>query len=174
MRSTLEENKRALIILFTEGRKNLLTLAGKIPINLQDQVFLGAWSIRDILAHLIGWDYSNLEAVRAIASSRLPAFYEFIDKDWHTYNARLVDMHKKGDIPDLVQGGQASQKTLIDRLSDLSAKELYKDHGVRYRGYKVIIARLIEAETRDEIVHLEQIRSFVASIPAGDRKAGLV
>jgi hypothetical protein len=174
MRSNLEVNKRALIIRFTGGRKNLFTLAGQIPISLQDQVFLGAWSIRDILAHLIGWDYSNLEAVQAIASSRLPAFYEFIDKDWQTYNARLVNIYKKGDVPDLVQVGQASQKNLVDRLSDLSAKELYKDHGVRYRGYKVIIARLIEAETRDEIVHLEQIRSFVASIPAGDRKAGLV
>ncbi len=170
MRSTPEEKRKALVDGFVEGRENLFILAGQFPIHLQDQVFLGTWSIRDLLAHLIGWDYSNLESIQAISTSRLPPFYEFIDKDWQTYNARLVGMYKKGDVSDLVQAGRASQKVLVDRLADLPAEDFYKDHGVRYRGYKVTIARLIEAETRDELVHLEQLNSFIATISATERQ----
>ncbi len=165
MRSTPEEKKRTLLVGFVEGRRNLFSLAEQIHIRLQDQVFLGTWSIRDMLAHLIGWDYSNLEAIQAILSSRLPAFYGFIDKDWRSYNARLVDMYKKGDVPDLIQAGRVSMKVLVERLAELPANDIYKDHGVRYRGYKVTIARLVEAETKDEVVHLEQIQGFLATIP---------
>jgi hypothetical protein len=32
--------------------------------------------------------------------------------------------------------------------------------GVRFRGYKVMIQRLLEAETEDEQTHLQQIAYF--------------
>jgi hypothetical protein len=167
MRSTPEEKRAALLDAFIAGRRELCALAGEIPLHVQEQVFLGTWSMLDLFAHLVGWDQANLEAVLAVSAGRLPAFYQRIDRDWQTYNAHLVSKYKRGTLPDLVRAARASQDKLVDRLASLPAKDLYRDFGVRQRGYKVTIARLIEAETRDEKVHLEQARGFVATIRAG-------
>jgi hypothetical protein len=164
MRSTVDEKKQMLLSSLVEVRQQLLDTASCIPLEQHEQVFLGIWSIRDLLAHLIGWDYSNIEAIKAVSEGRLPAFYAHIDKDWHSYNAHLVSLHKKGTVTDLIKNAQVSQRALVDRLTITPARELFQDNGVRYRGYKVTIARLIEAETEDEEVHSEQIKEFVAEI----------
>jgi hypothetical protein len=164
MGATADEKKRDLLSGFIDVRRNLLAFSAQIPFEQQEQVFLGTWSIQDLLAHVIGWDYSNLEAIQAVFASRLPAFYEYIDKDWRSYNARLVSLYKKGTLPDLIKAAQASQDALIDRLTPIPAKDLFHDYGVRFRGYKVTIARLIEADTKDVTTHLEQVKEFVAKI----------
>jgi hypothetical protein len=168
MRSTVDDKKQELLSGFIEVRRNLLALSAQIPLDGQERVFLGIWSIRDLLAHLIGWDYSNLEAIQMVSEGRLPAFYEYIDKDWRSYNARLVDLYKKGTLPDLIQAAQVSQGALIDRLIPIPAKDLFHDYGVRFRGYKVTIARLIQADTKDVKAHLEQVKEFVAKISTNE------
>jgi hypothetical protein len=40
------------------------------------------------------------------------------------------------------------------------AEEFDRDSGVRYKRYKVTIARLLQAETRDEKTHHKQIEEF--------------
>jgi hypothetical protein len=46
-------------------------------------------------------------------------------------------------------------------LKSLPDGDIFKDRGVRYKGYILTIARLIVAETKDEKVHLSQIKDFV-------------
>jgi hypothetical protein len=164
MRSTVDEKKQKLLSSLVEARQQLLDTASSIPIERHEQVFLGIWSIKDLLAHLIGWDYSNIEAIKAVSEGRLPEFYAHIDKDWHSYNAHLVSLHKKGTVADLIKNAQASQRALVDQLTIIPARELFQENGVRYRGYKVTIARLIEAETEDEEVHSVQVKEFVTRI----------
>jgi hypothetical protein len=164
MRSTVDEKKQMLLSRLVEVRRQFLDAASSIPLEQHEQVFLGIWSIKDLLAHLIGWDHSNIEAVKMVSERRLPAFYTQIDKDWHSYNAYLVSLYKKGTAADLIKSAQVSHRALVDRLTIIPARELFQDNDVRFRGYKVTIARLIEAETEDEKVHSEQVKEFVAEI----------
>ncbi len=164
MRSIADEKKQTLLSKLVEVRQHLLDVASSIPPEQREQVFLGIWSIKDLLAHLIGWDHSNIEAIKAVSEKRLPAFYAQIDKDWHSYNAYLISLYKKGTMADLVKSAQLSHRALVDRLTMTPARELFQDNGVRYRGYKVTIARLIEAEMEDEEVHSEQIKEFVKEV----------
>jgi hypothetical protein len=147
---------------FSAGRQRILDMAALITPENQDQSFLGTWSIKDLLAHLVGWDHSNIAAVKAVREGKLPSFYGYIDKDWHSYNARLVGLYKKGTMADLIRDAQVSQQVLMDLLAALPARDLFRDFGVRHRGYKVTIARLIEAESKDERRHFEQVKDFVA------------
>jgi hypothetical protein len=172
MRSTADDKKQELLSGFIEGRRNLLALSAQIPFEAQDQVFLGIWSMRDLLAHLIGWDHSNLEAIQMVSEHRLPAFYEHIDKDWRSYNARLVSLYKKGTLPDLIKAAQVSQGALLDRITPIPAKDLFHDYGVRFRRYKITIARLIKADTKDVKAHLEQIKEFFAKISTNEQIKG--
>jgi hypothetical protein len=42
---------------------------------------------------------------------------------------------------------------------------MWKDRGIRFRGWKVNVGRLMEAERRDEEKHWRQIKEFAESLP---------
>jgi len=56
----------ALVAGLVEARQNILDAASALPARARDEVFLGSWSIKDLLAHLIGWGFTNIDAVKAI------------------------------------------------------------------------------------------------------------
>jgi sugar phosphate isomerase/epimerase len=155
-----QRKKDELIADLVETRRKILDAAVSFSPAAQDQVFLGTWSIKDVLAHLIGWDETNRQAVKAIRSGRLPAFYACIDRDWQTYNARLVSKYRRDSLAGQLSAMQISHQKLVDELQGIPAAEFEQDYGVRFRGCKVTIARLLQAELQDEKVHYTQIERF--------------
>ena len=143
-----------------ETRQNILTEAVSLSDEQQNQVFLGRWSIKDLLAHLIGWDLTNLDAVKSILSGKVPDFYQHHDRDWQAYNGILVKKHKKDSLQELLTNARESQGQLLEFLNTIPAENFNKDFGVRFRGYRVTIQRLLEAEQKDEQTHLQQIMDF--------------
>lgn len=152
--------KNQIITGLTRARSKILDAASVLSPEQQDQVFLGVWSVKDLLAHLAGWDYTNVEAVKELVASQLPKFYAYSDRDWKTYNARLVEEYKKDDFAGLVSSVSKSHQTLIDFLKTVPAEEFEKDRAVRFKGYKVTLARLLQAEIDDEKIHYDQIKQF--------------
>jgi hypothetical protein len=160
MSTKAQVKKDEIIQGLVEARRKILDTASSLPAPRQDEVFLGVWSVKDLLAHLIGWDFTNMEAARAILASELPAFYSYEDRDWKTYNARLVAEYKRDDFADLLSSVEDSLQKLIDYLETIPAEEFDKDRGIRYKGYKVTIARLLQAEIKDEKTHHRQMEKF--------------
>jgi hypothetical protein len=152
--------KDKLIADLIETRGKILAITSSFSPTEHDQVFLGIWSIKDLLAHLIGWLEANRKAVKAIRAGKLPEFYAHQDRDWQTYNALLVSKYKRGCLAKLMSTMQISHQKLIDLIQTLPAEEFEQDYGVRFKGYKVTIARLLQAELKDEKVHYSQIEMF--------------
>lgn len=143
-----------------ETRQNILTEVSKLSELELNQVFLGIWSVKDLLAHLIGWDETNLHAVKSVLEGQLPSFYEHRDRDWQAYNAILVKKYKKDSFQELLATVKASQEKLVELLQTIPPEEFNKDFGVRFRGYKVTVQRLLEAEREDEQTHHQQVIDF--------------
>lgn len=152
--------KDDILTALVETRQNILVEAASLREEQQDQVFLGIWSVKDLLAHLIGWDHTNLAAVESVLKERLPDFYQYHDRDWQTYNAMLVKRHKKDSFQELLAEARESQGQLLAFLNTIPPENFNKDFGVRVRGYKVTVQRLLEAEQKDEQIHLRQITGF--------------
>jgi len=152
--------KDQILATLVETRQNLLAEASKLSDAERDQVFLGIWSVKDLLAHLIGWDHTNLEAVKRVLEGRLPSFYEYRDHDWRTYNAMLVKKYKKDPFKELLEAVKDSQEKLIAFLQTIPPEYFNKDFGVRFRGYKVTIQRLLEADIKDVQTHCKQITDY--------------
>jgi hypothetical protein len=57
--SIAQAKKDALVANLVEARKNILNTASALPAKQRDEIFLGSWSVKDLLAHLIGWDQTN-------------------------------------------------------------------------------------------------------------------
>jgi hypothetical protein len=152
--------KDQLLSSLIETRQNILSEVSKLSRAEQDRVFLGIWSVKDLLAHLAGWDYTNMEAARYVMIGKLPPFYAHHDRDWARYNAMLVAKYKRDQLDELIGLVKDAQRQLIDFIQMVPPSSFNKDFSVRFRGYKVTIQRLLEAELKDEQIHLQQIIDF--------------
>jgi len=163
MSDKAQQKKDNIISALTQARRKILHVAYTLPPEKRDEVFLGVWSAKEMLAHLVGWDYTNIEATKSILVGELAEFYSHHDRDWASYNALLVERHKTEDYAELLHSVEASHRALVDLLATVPADEFEKDRGVRYKRYKVTIARLLQAEAEDEEEHYRQIKEFLGS-----------
>lgn len=141
-------------------RESILAEALKLPPEAHNKIFIGTWTVMDLLAHLAGWDAANLQAANAILDGLLPEFYEHSDRDWKIYNAMLVAIYKKPSLKEQVELARETQKQLLNFLQALAAEDFNLDSGVRFKGIKVTIARILQAELDDEKTHFEQVFEF--------------
>ena len=131
MRTRSQARKEEILSGLVEARECILAAASSLPAERRDDVFLGVWSVKDVLAHLVGWDYTNLEAVKEILAGKFPSFYAHYDRDWRTYNARLVAQYRKDDFAELIQSAEESHRRLIEFLRNIAhrSKSLFMEGG---------------------------------------------
>lgn len=160
MTTKAQLRKEQLLAKLQETRASILAEVSALPAEKQNMVFLGSWSVKDLLAHLAGWDYTNADAASYVMAGKQPSFYDHHDRDWAKYNAMLVSKYKRDNIEELLELLEDSQRQLIEFIQTVPPGAFSKDFGVRFRGYKVTIQRLLEAELEDEQVHYQQIVDF--------------
>jgi len=143
--------KDALVGGLIEVRKGLLDAAKLLSPEQWDQVFLGEWTVKDLLAHLVGWDHTNREAVGEILAGEKPAFWQHHDREWRSYNARLVAEHRRDDFAEMLAAVEQSHSALIEYLQGVHADEYVKRKPIK---------TLLRAETSDEEEHRRQVEQF--------------
>lgn len=159
--SSHEERKDELIAGLRDVRERILTLAASLSENQRNEIYVGTWSSREMLAHLAGWDETNIRAASEILAGTLPSFFEQSDKDWATYNAKLVAEYNRDEFEDLVSLIKETHRNLLALIDDLPVSEIWKDRGIRAKGWKVTIGHLLEVEMEDEEEHYSQLKKFV-------------
>lgn len=160
MRKTIEEHKRQLIDGLIIARQEVLSAVESLPPELYDRVFLGIWNVKDILAHLIGWDVTNLQAIQQILAGQYPTFFQYYDTDWHSYNAQLLQNYKVEPFSDLLEWLNNSHRELIGYLESLPANNIVNGKAHKERGRSTSIRNLLIAEAKDERKHGSEIRVF--------------
>jgi|GEM_PF-1693035 len=156
----LDERKHQLIKGLVQARTKVLQAVWAVPPSRADEIFLGIWSLQDLLAHLEGWDYTNLQAVQEILAGKPPTFFQYADKDWRSYNQRLVEQYKRPSLEQLLAELDASHRQLIAYLESLPARDVANGKVKRETGRSVTIRNLLQAEARDETKHAEQVRIY--------------
>lgn len=162
MPKSVRFSRAAWLAAAEETRCRLLAAAETLPPAAQTRVFLGTWSAGELLAHLAGWDKANLQAIAAVRRGELPDFYAFAERSWKTFNERLVAQYRLDDFGALIESARESHRRLVAFAAGVPEGDFERDFGVRYKGYRVTIARLLLAELEDEREHLAQIEAFAA------------
>lgn len=158
---TVEEKKCALLNNLIQIRAEILRESRLFGPGEETIPFIGVWSLLDLLAHLAGWDITNIQAAQEIIEGKIPSFYAHQSKDWADYNALLLSKYGKDTLLEMLAAVEDTHQQLVHYLEKLPAKDLFSDHGVRVGSYRVIISRLLEAEYKDETRHLRQIVEFL-------------
>ncbi len=155
-----DKRKKKILQDLARVRMAIITTADKLPPSKQRAIFLGIWSPRHLIAHLIGWDYTNITAATELIAGRLPTFYEHHDRDWSSYNKELIGKHNRGSYNNLLLAAKRSHQKLLSFIEDVSPKDFILDRNIRYHGWRVTIERLLLSEAKDEKIHLSQLRHY--------------
>jgi len=75
MSESNEEKKLNLIEKYLDNRQAILEAAESLPEHTHSMAFVGEWTIRELLAHLCGWDHTFLESFQQILQGKLPDFF---------------------------------------------------------------------------------------------------
>lgn len=150
--SAAQTEKDKLMRGLVRARAAIMEAARQIPPTDHDRVFLGSWSLKDLLAHLAGWDDTNREAVQEILAGQKPSFWEFYDHDWVGYNATLVARYRRDNFTQLLDLVEETHQALIAYLESLPA-DLFLEHSQ--------IRRLLRAEAGDERAHRRQLEELL-------------
>lgn len=161
MNDPWESKKQELIDGLVQARSHILEQVKAAPPAHLDQIFLGSWCLKDLIAHLTGWDYTNLKAAQEILAGKYPSFFQYADKDWSSYNARLVEIYRQEPFRAMLEALESSHRELIDYLRSIPARDLLNRKAKPETGRSVTIKSLIRFEARDEEKHAKQIEAFL-------------
>jgi len=149
----------ALITEFDRVRAELLYAVATVPSHLRHEPFVGMWDVRDVIAHTVGWDYTNIEALPDFRVGRLPAVFARYDNDWAAINADLVARYRLEGWDALMASLHDSQRAFVDAMRTLSDADL---KNVTLWGERRISLRgMMRAVSRDESEHVQQVRDFL-------------
>jgi hypothetical protein len=156
-----EEKKQQLIQRYLANRKAILANAKALPAEAHNLAFVGEWTIKELLAHLCGWDSTFFEAFQEILQEQLPGFFLQYDHNWQSYNNRMIRKYRLDDVNAMIRRVQKSQERLAALLQSFTANDIFRDCGVcTEKGFKITVASLLESVIQEEQEHLHQIQEF--------------
>lgn len=153
--------KESVINQYVETRQKIIGLIELLPEKKWNEVFLGKWTLKDLVAHFIGWDVCGLKATNEILRSKLPSYYRYYDKNWAKINDTFVRHYKKGSKRNLLAKLKKSQNCLVKKLKAISAGFYNKDFGLCWHGFKITLALDTLFQAKDEEKHLKQIQRWL-------------
>ena len=158
-------SKEELIKDYLENRAAIMQAARDLPPEAHNNAFVGEWTIKELLAHLCGWDFTYLTAFEQVLKGEVPSFYAHYSPSWKRINERLIKEYRRADLEAMLAMMQDSQAQMVAFMQRFSDDDIFKDRGIRAEnGYHVTIGGLLRSAVYEEYEHLEQIRGFARSL----------
>jgi hypothetical protein len=117
------------------------------------------WTIRDIVAHLIGWNWSLIRGSRQIMNGELPFYDHNPGENYSIINAAFIQEYSSTNKDELITELQTSARELARFLSALSPDAWDRDFGVRHKGAVVTIHNSMDELIEDYEHHRKQIET---------------
>jgi hypothetical protein len=129
--------------------------------SLSPKGFLGSsgdWTPRDIVAHLIGWNYNIRQGCQQIQAGSQPFYHVDAPNDYRTLNAEFIARYNSTDRDGLLAELARGKAELLSYLESVDAHDWDKDFGAKhYRGGAATVSRSVESLTRDYLEHAVEI-----------------
>jgi hypothetical protein len=152
------DRKGEIIAGLIEIRKQIVDTVSGLSAEQQDEVFVGSWSCKDLLAHLAGWDYTNIDAVKDVRAGKTPRVFEHWEPNWVSYNAELIRKYKRDDFTELLAVIKESHQALIEYIRKIPSIDIERDFGIRSPdGTNITAEWFLQFEIEDEGRHYDQI-----------------
>jgi hypothetical protein len=116
-------SKAVLLVALDAGRAALLALAGLIPNGEQaSRPVVGAWTLKDVLGHVVDWEWVSLGVARQMAAGRLPQVDYPVDVD--AWNQAHVTARRDQPWETIWADLEAARRALMIFLEEASQADL--------------------------------------------------
>lgn len=121
-----------------------------------------AWSPRDVLAHLIGWNVQTLAGCRDLLQGKTPTYFSDTAHDFQHVNAESVRRYDSTDRGALLDQLRSTADALLRYLEELAPEDWDRDCGVwEEDGQPASIRSEIEALIADYLGHAQEVTTWV-------------
>ena len=117
------------------------------------EVWLGTWSVKDIVAHMVGWQAELAPALERLARGERPIHEGVSYEDVDAWNAKftaarhdaeaadlLLELDKTHDrflrLADAIPEARFSPERTAYKIVDLNSAHHYKEHGDQIRAWR--------------------------------------
>jgi hypothetical protein len=148
----------AIISYLEFGRSELLkSIEGLSRRELTQIPIYDEWTVKDVLAHVIGWDQWVLEILPLILQNRAD---EIAEVDAEAHNRRSVEAWRDKSVGEVLTTLKSTHQQIVDMISVIDHVEIdlrreRKDRTITIRSY--VIEVMVEHE-RQHAVEIEQWR----------------
>jgi uncharacterized protein (TIGR03083 family) len=117
------------------------------------------WTVREILAHIAGWDEVGTGTVRAHSAGEAPPPLEIRGID--AYNEALISKCEGLSYEEVVQCWRSTRRELVDALADAPPEKLHERAQFPW-GETGNISRLVSILAEHEREHADEILEVVS------------
>ncbi len=143
--------KQEILDNLKSARMGLLTVVRGVPADLK---VTEKWSVKDVLSHIIGWDFHTTRAVEECLQGEKPFYF---DLDWDVLNEEEVQKRRKLSMEEVLNELEQSHRTLLDSVSGLPENRLTEYHGYRWKRYKITPESILKAAIDHDLFHAKKI-----------------
>lgn len=123
---------------------------------------LNNWSPRDIIAHLIGWNYHFVKGLAQIRNGELPFYDVDPGENYCNVNAEIIQRITSTKKEELLAELELSADGLKRYIESLSSEDYSRDFGVRHKDEVVTIENTLSELIEDYNHHKKQIEEWSA------------
>lgn len=143
---------KALIQKYKKARAQFVTVIDAFPIEKREIVLFGEWSLKDLMAHITGWEKQSLKQVAYLLHGTPLSWVDNVDD----FNAQCVHESTSKDWQAVYDELIESGSEMIHTYEQLPESEWYKQAGPHP---KFTPKRFLEASTEHyQREHLMQIK----------------
>lgn len=154
--------KAEVIEQYGEDYEAFLAAFSQFPEKHYDDQILNNWGIKEILAHMAGWDLETIKAIQAAQKGELPWFFDSENKV-DTFNLEQVEKRKFISIPEVLAEMEVNHKKLIGFLEQFPKHLWHQGFGNMWHQQDVTPSlvcsyRHYAAHRQDILKYLEKLQ----------------
>lgn len=145
--------KEKILFNLKNARKDLLTIVRDVPFDLK---VTEKWSVKDVLSHIVGWDFHTVRAIEECLRGERPFYF---DLNWDTLNEEEVEKRRTLSKEEILNEMEQSHRALLNLVLSLPEQRLTEYHGHRWKRYKITPESMLKAAIDHDIFHTRKIEA---------------
>jgi hypothetical protein len=153
-------NKTELLgLIRAEGKRFDTALAAWEPSEAVQPHTVGEWSVKDLLAHVAGWEGWLVDLLRLVAQGKTPDFPTFAltNDDIQRFNERVVAERQSDTWEQALAGRQRALEAILDALEALPEETLLDPRRLAWTAGSPLAAMVAACTYRHYREHLEHL-----------------
>jgi uncharacterized damage-inducible protein DinB len=117
-------DKQRAMQFFKDNHEKLLEVIGRLKQGqMVNDIVLGNWTVKDILAHISAWNLEIIKAIDDILNDEKSWFVNEEELNEEEFNRRETQKRKSWSLDKILEEWQHSFEKLIKRIENLSNSE---------------------------------------------------